>query len=148
MATAGVTCRARHPAPTGGLKLNVDAVFFVDSNQAGLGMVLRDGYGGFILARTVVKPGCQEVEVGEIMGFYEALSWLRAGFGGCCGRGGFEMFYLLHVVCIWCLWILVGVGIFLILILSLKLFLLDVMPINWLMSLHEFLEILGPTILG
>lgn len=73
----GSGCRAWHPPSAGVLKCNVDAAFFEDTNQTGIGMVLRDEGGQFILARTLVIHGRLEVDIGEVMGFFEALSWLK-----------------------------------------------------------------------
>lgn len=76
-AAGAAGCRAWHPPTVGKLKCNVDAAFFEDTNQTGIGMVLRDDVGHFILARTMVFHGRLEVDVGEVMGFFEALSWLQ-----------------------------------------------------------------------
>ncbi|KAL8521752.1 hypothetical protein ACS0TY_012047 [Phlomoides rotata] len=43
----------------------------------GFGMILRDEEGEFVAARTIVLVGCVTVDVGEAMGFYEALLWLK-----------------------------------------------------------------------
>lgn len=58
-------------------KLSMDAAFFNDSSQMGIGIIIRDEYGGFIVGKTVVIDGCLEVEEGEVMGLYEALSWIK-----------------------------------------------------------------------
>ncbi|KAL8541421.1 hypothetical protein ACS0TY_002621 [Phlomoides rotata] len=57
-------------------KLNVDAAFFQETQQTGVGMVLRNEQGDFIVERSVVIMGCVDVDVGENLGFYEALLWL------------------------------------------------------------------------
>lgn len=60
------------------LKLNVNSAFYEDMNEIAVGMVLRDDHDMFILTKSSVRPGRVEVDVGEAMGFYEALSWLHA----------------------------------------------------------------------
>ncbi|KAL8523568.1 hypothetical protein ACS0TY_013515 [Phlomoides rotata] len=71
-----MSCMAWHPPPVGRRKLNVDAAFFQDSLQ-GIGMVLRDEYGTFLEGRTKLLDCYPEVNVGEAIGFFEALSWLK-----------------------------------------------------------------------
>lgn len=43
----------------------------------GLGMVLRDDTGKFVVGRMVILPGCTDVDVREAMWFAETLSWAR-----------------------------------------------------------------------
>ncbi|KAL8515324.1 hypothetical protein ACS0TY_014147 [Phlomoides rotata] len=40
-------------------------------------MVLRDEFGTFLEGRTKLLEGCPGVDVGEAIGFFEALSWLK-----------------------------------------------------------------------
>lgn len=47
-------------------------------NHNGLGMVVRDELGIFILAKTMTMPGRLDVDVGEAMGFFEDLFWVKA----------------------------------------------------------------------
>lgn len=54
-------------------KLNVDVVFFEDTNETGIGLVLRGDYGSFVMVRTKVLSSCVEVEVGGAMSFFEVL---------------------------------------------------------------------------
>ncbi|KAL8491613.1 hypothetical protein ACS0TY_023274 [Phlomoides rotata] len=61
----------------GELSLDVDAAFFKDTMEMGLGMVLRDDHGDFIVGRSLVLPGCYAVDVSEAYGVYEALSWIK-----------------------------------------------------------------------
>lgn len=58
--------------------MNVDAAFFSESNQTGVGMVLRGDSGTFVMGCSKVWMGCKDVELGEAMGFYEALSWIKS----------------------------------------------------------------------
>lgn len=44
-------CPAWHPPDPGAVKVNVDAAFFADTSQLGIGMVLRDAGGAHILGR-------------------------------------------------------------------------------------------------
>ncbi|KAL8474504.1 hypothetical protein ACS0TY_031094 [Phlomoides rotata] len=68
---------AWHTPFVGKLKVNVDAVFFGDSMQTGFGMTLRDDQGGFVAAKTVVYHCRLDFDIGEAMGFMEALSWVK-----------------------------------------------------------------------
>lgn len=70
-------CDNWHKPPMDTLKVNVDAALFEDSIEMGLGMVLRDGNGQFLAARTIMVPGLLSVDIGEAMGFMEALSWIK-----------------------------------------------------------------------
>lgn len=70
-------CLAWHAPPLRWLKLNVDAAFFEDSCQMGFGFVLRNDQGSFVAARSMTIDGCLETDVGEAMGFLEALSWIK-----------------------------------------------------------------------
>ncbi|KAL8528237.1 hypothetical protein ACS0TY_005881 [Phlomoides rotata] len=44
----------------------------------GLRMVISDKLGNFMTARSSVVGGCKDVAVGEVMGFLEALSWVKS----------------------------------------------------------------------
>lgn len=70
-------CKAWHPPSPGFWKVNVDAAFFVDSMQMGVGMVLRDNSGAHIIGRTLLFNSNFAVDVGEALGIYEALSWVK-----------------------------------------------------------------------
>lgn len=70
-------CQAWHAPPLGYLKVNIDAAFFEDSNHIGLGMVIRDSNGSFVVGRTLILDGCVDVDVSETMGFLEVLSWVK-----------------------------------------------------------------------
>jgi len=62
------------PAP-GRFKCNVDASFSTELNRVGIGMCIRDAAGDYVLARTTwFTPVCA-VEIGEALGFSEALQW-------------------------------------------------------------------------
>lgn len=52
------------------MKVNVDAAFFHDTTQVGIGMVLGNEMGEFIRVNTLLLNGCYEVDVGETLGFY------------------------------------------------------------------------------
>ncbi|KAL8521358.1 hypothetical protein ACS0TY_011763 [Phlomoides rotata] len=70
-------CTTWHRPPTGYLKVNVDATFFRESLQTGTCMVLQDDAGNFVLGRTILLSGVVDVDIGESMGFLEALSWVK-----------------------------------------------------------------------
>lgn len=50
-------CLAWNKPTVGFMKINVDATFFKDLNQTGLGMVIRDELRIFVLTRTKIVPG-------------------------------------------------------------------------------------------
>ncbi|XVF84840.1 hypothetical protein PTKIN_Ptkin17bG0071900 [Pterospermum kingtungense] len=60
------------------LKCNVDAAFFAHEECTGFGMVVRNGDGECLAARTHVVPGILSVGDGEVIGILEALSWVYA----------------------------------------------------------------------
>ncbi|KAL8472219.1 hypothetical protein ACS0TY_029440 [Phlomoides rotata] len=70
-------CQAWLPPSIGSWKLNVDATFFKETQQTGIGMAIRDENGAFVMGRTKIFTGCFDVDVGEALGFYEAFSWLK-----------------------------------------------------------------------
>ncbi|KAL8458399.1 hypothetical protein ACS0TY_036060 [Phlomoides rotata] len=72
-----IQCLTWHKPMSSKRELNMDATFFHDTQQTGVGMILRDEQGEFITMRTVVKEGCATVDIGEALGFYEVLSWLK-----------------------------------------------------------------------
>ena len=59
------------------LKLNVDATVFSKLRSIGIGCVLRNSIGDFILAMTVPIHLNPAPKKAEIMGVREALSWLK-----------------------------------------------------------------------
>lgn len=66
----------------------MDVVCFEETKQMGIGMVIRDDSGSFMLAHTLVFSDRLDVDVGEIMGFHEALSWAqRLGLEQVCIEG-------------------------------------------------------------
>ncbi|KAL8488936.1 hypothetical protein ACS0TY_025013 [Phlomoides rotata] len=44
----------------------------------GVGMVLRNEFGNFIVGRTLIFQGCVDFKIGEAMGFLEAVSWAKS----------------------------------------------------------------------
>ncbi|KAK6161535.1 hypothetical protein DH2020_004916 [Rehmannia glutinosa] len=60
------------------MKCNVDAVICCQKNATGIGLVLRDDAGIFIVARTLWFQGIYEVREAEALGVREALSWIRS----------------------------------------------------------------------
>lgn len=77
MTDKSLKCSAWHRPPVNALKVNIDAAFFSDTMSMGIEMVLRDANGTFVAARTLVLPGMVPADVGEAMGFVEALSWVK-----------------------------------------------------------------------
>ncbi|XP_057809148.1 uncharacterized protein LOC131023623 [Salvia miltiorrhiza] len=43
----------------------------------GIGIVIRNHLGEFVLGKTIILPGCRSVEEGELVGIKEALSWIK-----------------------------------------------------------------------
>lgn len=56
----------------------MDVAFFANSNETGIGMVVRNDKGDFILAKSLSLSGCLSVDLGEAMGFSEVLSWVKS----------------------------------------------------------------------
>jgi ribonuclease HI len=66
----------QHPQQ-GRLKCNIDASFSESLNRTGIGVCIRDAAGTFVLAKTLhFSPKCS-VPLGEAMGLYYAVQWLR-----------------------------------------------------------------------
>ncbi|KAL8500700.1 hypothetical protein ACS0TY_020329 [Phlomoides rotata] len=59
-------CLLWHKPPPSHIKINVDA---------GVGMVVRDEEGGFLMGRSLVSQGLMEVDEGEAWGVLEVMSW-------------------------------------------------------------------------
>ncbi|KAL8555178.1 hypothetical protein ACS0TY_003114 [Phlomoides rotata] len=66
-----------HPPLQGCVKLNVDASFFEDSLEMGLGVIIHDVVGAFVSCRSLVIPRVYRIDEGEAMGHLEALSWIK-----------------------------------------------------------------------
>ncbi|KAG8638154.1 hypothetical protein MANES_15G193101v8, partial [Manihot esculenta] len=62
------------PPPDKGVKCNVDASLDASTGVAGVGMVLRDGAGSFLEARSVSLGCVTSALMAKIMGVREALS--------------------------------------------------------------------------
>jgi hypothetical protein len=61
----------------GRLKCNIYASFSDSLNRTGVGMCIRDAEGLFVLAKTLnFSPKCS-VPLGEALGLFSALQWLR-----------------------------------------------------------------------
>jgi ribonuclease HI len=66
----------QRPQP-GRMKCNIDASFSDSLNRTGIGMCIRDTDGTFVLAKTLhFSPRCS-VPLGEAMGLFFAVHWLR-----------------------------------------------------------------------
>ncbi|XVE57819.1 hypothetical protein DITRI_Ditri04bG0120700 [Diplodiscus trichospermus] len=63
---------------SGYFKCNRDAVFFQDSSQLGIEMVLRDSNDLFIASKTMVVAGLPPPKEGEIYGLLKAMEWVRS----------------------------------------------------------------------
>ncbi|XP_073279568.1 uncharacterized protein [Primulina huaijiensis] len=58
-------------------KCNVDAGFGSDKRSFGIGMVIRDSNGSFIVSRTNFHDGAALVKEAEALAIHEALSWIK-----------------------------------------------------------------------
>ncbi|KAL8536818.1 hypothetical protein ACS0TY_012117 [Phlomoides rotata] len=59
------------------MTLIVDAVFFMDTLEIGIGMVIRNDEGVFVSSRVLHLPQKLRVDEGETMDLLEALSWIK-----------------------------------------------------------------------
>ncbi|XP_062114673.1 uncharacterized protein LOC133825790 [Humulus lupulus] len=63
--------------PLGSLKLNVDAAFFSEAATHSFAGIVRDHTGAFVEAFSCCRMGAVAPELGEAMGVWEALSWIK-----------------------------------------------------------------------
>ncbi|KAL8457781.1 hypothetical protein ACS0TY_034779 [Phlomoides rotata] len=68
-------CGNWHLPAQGRVKLSIHVAQFVGAMTTGLGMVIRDDLGSFMVARTVCFPGNLRADEAKVIGLYEALSW-------------------------------------------------------------------------
>ena len=61
----------------GRYKCNIDAAFSNSLNRTGIGICIRDHDGSFVLAKMLTHPCFLLVDVGEALGLFSALQWLR-----------------------------------------------------------------------
>lgn len=66
-----------HAPPTDFLKINIDATFFPNLSNMGIGMVHKDEGGNHVMGKTVFRAVSVAVYVGEALGFFEVLSWCK-----------------------------------------------------------------------
>ncbi|KAL8548178.1 hypothetical protein ACS0TY_007486 [Phlomoides rotata] len=107
------------------------------------------------IGRSLIIPGCMEVEVGEAMGFLEALSWVKSmGLDNGNIEGDVKLVvdginssttynHVLSLVTMW-----KPVGILFALSRRLMLVLFEGVPMLWHMNLQEFLVYLRTPLLG
>jgi ribonuclease HI len=62
----------------GFLKLNVDAAFSASDHMGAAGMILRDGQGGFVAAKTRHLPQVSSVAMAEALAMSHGLSFARS----------------------------------------------------------------------
>lgn len=63
--------------PEGWFKYEVDVAFFTDTNSTGIRTIIKKFVGEFVASKAFTIPGRMRVEEGEILGIYEALSWMK-----------------------------------------------------------------------
>lgn len=59
------TCPKWHEPKTRVFKINVDANFFAETLETGVGMIVHDDLGEFVVARTLYRSGLLRVDDGE-----------------------------------------------------------------------------------
>ncbi|XP_074358052.1 uncharacterized protein LOC141697532 [Apium graveolens] len=60
------------------IKINVDAALFHNEHRYGYGVVARDHNGNFLEVKVAGFAGSMTAEMAEVLGFKEALSWVKA----------------------------------------------------------------------
>lgn len=76
--------RSWEKPPLNWVKINVDAALFGSENCIGLGMIVRDAAGNFIMARSRKQENLVPLREAEAMCLKEALSWMKGkGFHKC-----------------------------------------------------------------
>ncbi|KAM6583799.1 hypothetical protein CsatB_010801 [Cannabis sativa] len=61
----------------GKIKVNVDGAIFASDGRFGAAGVARDSQGRFIEGFTVLRVGCVDSAMAELVGVKEALSWIK-----------------------------------------------------------------------
>ncbi|KAM6590959.1 hypothetical protein CsatA_013564 [Cannabis sativa] len=61
----------------GKIKVNIDGVIFASDSRFGAAGVARDHQGRFIEGFTVLREGCVDSAIAELIGVKEALSWIK-----------------------------------------------------------------------
>ncbi|XP_057809003.1 uncharacterized protein LOC131023477 [Salvia miltiorrhiza] len=61
----------------GSILCGVDAAFFREDDAMGLGLVIRNHAGDFMIGKSIKVAGVRSVDEGELMGIKEALSWIK-----------------------------------------------------------------------
>ncbi|XP_057791107.1 uncharacterized protein LOC131008228 [Salvia miltiorrhiza] len=72
------SCVGWHAIQVGWVRCGVDAAFFEHDKSMGIGMVVRDHAGEFVIEKLMKVRGSRDVAEGELMGINEALSWLKS----------------------------------------------------------------------
>ncbi|KAL8529516.1 hypothetical protein ACS0TY_006807 [Phlomoides rotata] len=77
--TTSRPCEKWYTPMFGSVKINVDVAQFEDIEQTGVGAVIRDRAGVFVVGRTMIFPGNLQLAVAEpeLIGIHEALSWVK-----------------------------------------------------------------------
>ncbi|XP_057770893.1 uncharacterized protein LOC130990685 [Salvia miltiorrhiza] len=77
-ASYSITCVGWHSISSDTIRCNVDATFFTEERTIGIGMVVRNYEGAFIIGKSIKLSGCRSVEENELIGIKEALSWIKS----------------------------------------------------------------------
>ncbi|XVF57396.1 hypothetical protein PTKIN_Ptkin06aG0202000 [Pterospermum kingtungense] len=70
-------CQKWHAPEAPFVSCNVDATFGVEARKTGVGFVLRDHLGKFLLGRSFWYDGLLPVREGDVVGVREALLWVQ-----------------------------------------------------------------------
>lgn len=69
------SCKKWHAPRWDFLEINMGASFLFNSMEIGIGMIVHDNEGRFLLCRTMVRSGLMQIDDGEAWGVEEALHW-------------------------------------------------------------------------
>lgn len=69
-------CLKWHRPPSSFVKCNVDAAFFLQANDMGLGIIVWDDKGNVLVYHSSVIPGCASIREGEALGLLDAIPWV------------------------------------------------------------------------
>ncbi|XP_074374534.1 uncharacterized protein LOC141714940 [Apium graveolens] len=70
--------------PAGWIKINVDAACTQNSQQVGVGCIIRDEGGNFLRARSTVLPGRLQPREAEALSLKEAFAWTKEWMNSKC----------------------------------------------------------------
>lgn len=75
VASSNIDLPRWHKPSSDFLKLNVDASFFIDELQTGIGMVLRNEGGEHVASKVLIREGLLQTDEGEAWEVLAAIMW-------------------------------------------------------------------------